>query len=601
MADFVPRTFEQIIDAMVAYVQGHSEITDFSPGSATLTLLEAAAFEDEEQYFQMSQILEIMSIFNARGERLRRRVSDFGIFPVGAKTATGKVRFYNSALTTGRVGTDYNAGVNVITLFSTSMFPTSGFPYEVYLAEGTNRSHLLSVTANDPVLGTLSFAGLTTYNLVAGDRVSLKTGDVLHTVNSGIQLMSPATASSPAKLYTTQETAYIYPGNYYSNEVRVKAVSSGTVGNLAVGQVTRFAGSAPFNGAGVYSTTSMEGGKEAENDADLLERYLNHIKSLSRGTVFSLKAGSQGVEQIETGQRVISANVVEDFNADEVIVYIDDGTGFIPDTVLLPFSTAAVNSGGTSLTLTDGSQFPSSGFIIINNTTIVGYTNRVGNILTLATATVVTAGNVVEFVDYIAESTESFQSKFRLAYSPVVRNTESVRVKIPSASTWSALTRDADYIINRGTGDLKLLTTIPSGSALAASYSYFTGLIASVQKVLEGDPADPTNFPGIKAAGINLSVEAPSIRRVTVRLSIQAKPGYTETDLYPLVRQAVENYITSLKLGENVIVSRIIDSAHNVEGVYSVTVSEPLNNLTILEHELPVPYQPNGSSLVTVI
>ena len=70
MADFTPRTFETILDEMIAYAQTHSTISDFSAGSVALTLLEAAAIEDDEQYYQMTQILEIMSIFNAKGDRL---------------------------------------------------------------------------------------------------------------------------------------------------------------------------------------------------------------------------------------------------------------------------------------------------------------------------------------------------------------------------------------------------------------------------------------------------------------------------------------------------------------------------------------------------
>ena len=53
---FVPRTFTQILEDMVIYVQTTTTISDFTVGSVARTFLEAAALEDDEQYFQMAQI-----------------------------------------------------------------------------------------------------------------------------------------------------------------------------------------------------------------------------------------------------------------------------------------------------------------------------------------------------------------------------------------------------------------------------------------------------------------------------------------------------------------------------------------------------------------
>ena len=43
---FSPRTFQEILTEMIAYVQSRTLISDFSVGSVVRTMLEAAALED---------------------------------------------------------------------------------------------------------------------------------------------------------------------------------------------------------------------------------------------------------------------------------------------------------------------------------------------------------------------------------------------------------------------------------------------------------------------------------------------------------------------------------------------------------------------------
>jgi hypothetical protein len=57
---------------MIAYVQTRTAISDFNVGSVIRTVLEAAALEDDEQYFQMVQLLDLFSFMSAAGEDLDR-------------------------------------------------------------------------------------------------------------------------------------------------------------------------------------------------------------------------------------------------------------------------------------------------------------------------------------------------------------------------------------------------------------------------------------------------------------------------------------------------------------------------------------------------
>ncbi|MDB5716283.1 MAG: hypothetical protein JWO15_3680 [Sphingomonadales bacterium] len=601
MADFTPRTFEQIIEDMVAYVQNHSELSDFTPGSANRTLLEAAALEDDEAYFQMTQILAIFSIFTARGEKLERRLADFGIVRDDAKAATGRVRFFDGNLITDRVALDANVGAGTLYLFDTSKLPTNGYPYVVRIGESTSRTQDITVTFNNTSTNLLTLGGPLAFNAIVGDRVSLVTGTTAHTINAGYQIIVPASSSSAAKMYATQEQAFIDAGNYFSNEVIAKSTTPGAAGNVASGKVSQFLGGTPFSGAGVFSTTAMGGGREQEKDEDLVQRAIEQIQGLSRGTPLALKSAAKTVEDATTGQRVLSSNLIENFDDNEVVLYIDDGSGFVADYVSLPVAVLSAPASGTVITVDDGSKFATAGSVLIDDGStndLVEFTARSGNSIQLATTTSHSAGADVSFVDVVSLATESTQRRFRLNNFPIVRNTETI-YKF-TGTKFVPMLRGVDYILNKGTGEFMLTTALPAGSKIIANYAYYINLVKSVQRLLEGDQNDEVNFPGVKAAGIFLTVEAPAVRRINIRLSLSAKPGYTEADLYDAVRASVEQYITSLRLGDDVVVSRIVDAVHDNEGVFSVTVVNPTQNLTVLENELPVPFDSSGNSLIVI-
>jgi uncharacterized phage protein gp47/JayE len=90
---FVPRTFEQILDDMIAYVKVQTNLTDFEIGSAIRTILEAAALEDDEQYFQMVQLLDAFSIQTSAGSDLDARVADFNIIRLQPAVEQGELVF----------------------------------------------------------------------------------------------------------------------------------------------------------------------------------------------------------------------------------------------------------------------------------------------------------------------------------------------------------------------------------------------------------------------------------------------------------------------------------------------------------------------------
>lgn len=607
---FVPRTFVEILDDMLAYVVANSRVNDVRVGSVLRTMLEAAALEDDEQYFQMVQLLDMFNIANAVGADLDRRLADYNLFREPAKSSNVRIRISDGTRIRSTLDQDLPAGSTVLPLSNTNLFPTSGYPYTIRVGEGTVQVENLTVTNNNTSTNQLSLLNPTNQFHGATELVLLTAGAPARTINTGTQVQVPSTPGSLPITFTTTEPGVIQAGNFRSNEIRARAVTPGPEGNVAVGRITRFAGSPPFTGALVTNVTTAEGGTSEERDGAFRVRALNQLQSLSRGTPVAVQSATLSVTDPATGQRVVSASLVEDFDTNEVIVYIDDGTGFTPSYVSFPSNSlsAPVSIGDTVLALADGSAFPQVGWVIIeadgvNDPEVVQYVNKpTPNSLALATPLVSahTGGSIVRNIRILTNAAEPGQRRFKVNNTPVVRSSERVYVT-DNVSPWRVLDR-SEYFLNKGTGDLQILSTagLTAGSRLVINYAYYTNLVQQVQRVLEGDLDDAVNLPGIKAAGINMAVETPVIRRVTVRLSISAEVGFAESDLRDLVRQNVEGYISSLGIGEDVIRSRIIDVAHDVQGVRSVTVIAPTNSVTILENELSVPFDASGNSLVTV-
>ena len=617
---FTPRTFEQILNDMIAYVQSRTTISDYNVGSVIRTILEAAALEDDEQYFQMVQLLDLFSFTTASGEDLDRRLADFGLTRRAAIPATARGKFVDNNLIRTRAASDASAGAFTVTGFDTTRFPTSGYPYTIRIGEGTPRLQNLIVSNNNTATMVLTLSSALTFDVFVGDRIAFVTGGTLsaptppssqsRVINIGTQVQAPPTVTEAARIYSTTEPAFILQGNYESNEVIIKCTSSGTAGNVGTNRINQFPGSPPYIGAAFYNTSPASGGLDRETDSEFRTRALNQLQSLSRGTPLALKSEAIGVLDPVTQTRVISSNIVEDFVEDEVFLYVDDGTGSVARTKVLPAdSIGAVTAGAVTVTPVDISDWPNTGWILIetdgvNPAELVQYTTKVGTVLGLATPLVYAhnSGSIINFVDIVSASAEATQRRFKLTNFPSVRNSERIFIK-PPAGVWTLLTRDVDYVINRGTGEFQLTDVggVVSGTQVVAHYTYYTNLIAEVQKVLEGDPDDPVNYPGVKASGIFLSVEQPIIKRITVVASITAKDGFIEGDLAPLVQRAIESYISSLRIGQDVIVSKIIDSAFTITGLADIRIVTPSSNVVVLESELPMPFDASGNSLVQVI
>lgn len=607
---FTVRTFEQILTDMISYVQSNTVLSDFTVGSVIRTVLEAAAYEDDEQYFQMLQLLDTFSITSAVGQDLDDRLADYNIVRLQATPATARLRFFDGYLITNQLALDAVVGSLSVQVFSSSLFPGS-FPYNIRIGEGTGRVQDVTVTANNTTTGTFTLSTPLLSEVFVGDRVSFVNSSAQSKlIVTGTLVQVAPTVGNPPRVFSTQEPGAILPGNYYSNEVLARATTNGIASNVGSTQIAQFFSNPPFPGLGVTNPEAAGGGRGRESDNELRTRGVNQIQSLSRGTPLAIRSGALGVTDTSTGQRVVSTSLVEDFVAKEITLYIDDGTGLVPDIQNIPEDSLAVaaNAGDGTLKLTSADLFPTSGFLLVeldgtgNPAEFLEYTNKVDDTLTLLTPLTQDhdISTIVNYVDVVEQNAETGRRRFSLTNFPVVRSTD--RIFILSGSAWQELSPETDYILNRGTGEFQItnLGGVASGSMVVANYDYYTNLIKTTQTVLEGDPNNPVNYPGYKAAGIFLNVEAPALRRITVIAAITAQRGFSELDIAPQVTERIANYIRSLGVGDDVIRSKIIDVAFNVPGLADIVVSYPTTNIVILDNELPVPFDVNGVSTISV-
>lgn len=116
------------------------------------------------------------------------------------------------------------------------------------------------------------------------------------------------------------------------------------------------------------------------------------------------------------------------------------------------------------------------------------------------------------------------------------------------------------------------------------SGSISSALLIAVNKVLDGDPNDISNYPGKGVAGIGYNVIAPTIVDVSIGISA-TRLANINVDLLSIktsIQTAVEQYINTLQLGEDVLLSEIVRVGKNsTSAVYDLIVTSPATNVVI--------------------
>jgi uncharacterized phage protein gp47/JayE len=107
------------------------------------------------------------------------------------------------------------------------------------------------------------------------------------------------------------------------------------------------------------------------------------------------------------------------------------------------------------------------------------------------------------------------------------------------------------------------------------SYRYNTGLIAEANRIIYGDPRDPETYSGVGAAGAEIFVREPLVRRIQLALEIRLATGVPFAQIAEQVRTNVSSLIDSNDVGQSIAISSIIASVNSIPGVKATAISSP--------------------------
>lgn len=106
-------------------------------------------------------------------------------------------------------------------------------------------------------------------------------------------------------------------------------------------------------------------------------------------------------------------------------------------------------------------------------------------------------------------------------------------------------------------------------------YTYYTGLLRTVQRIVDGFEPESVTFPGRRAVGGVIEILPPLIRRVSISIEVTTNEGVNLNEISSDIKTAIINYVGSLGVGEDVILSEVIVAVMDITGVAAVTFNTP--------------------------
>jgi uncharacterized phage protein gp47/JayE len=554
MARFQPRTFTDFLERMAARLVARSPLTDLEPGGVAHTMLAGVAREEDATHFQMVNLQKVWDIDTATGEDLDRRAADVNPDELTRKTETKSA---GSGVFSRGSGSDDpvvaedtgEAPDGIVTAFAFTL-GDNGLLVSTVTIDWTSGGVTKSMTDNG--LGVFTGDGNaagSTIDYVTGavvldtagatpDASTLITADYTPLLGAVVIAAGTVVTQQTSGLtYETSTAATIAAGATASASVAIVAVEAGTDSNTDAETIKGFS---PITGVEAFlNDTACTGGQAEETDAQFRDRIKAYLRSLPRGTPDALKYAVLGVSLDAYGS-IVAAEVVEGVASErgQVWIYVDDGNGTIEVT------DDNAGSPETVVTATGGELR-----IFLNNKPVV----------------------------------EGGSVPATLTWTPIATGTPVVLIEAD------------DYYLNYATGQATLIpggtagiltTGLSVGDIVTAEYAWFEGLIAEAQKVVDGDPTDRANYPGYRAAGVQVFVIAPTVYQQVIAASVTIESGYDATTVLEKASAALNRYINGLGINGDVIFSELVHQVQSVPGVFDVVFTAPLANVVIGEGEL---------------
>ena len=331
---------EQLLGTWVRRIKNNTDITDFQPGGALVTLMEAVAQQVYQAQLSVLKVLEVTEVDNLTDKRLDDLSESLkipngqgGVGRQAALQATGVVTI-GSAFK--KISTRAYAGKPAPYAGSTVLYVQDAS--EMLAAVPVNGKIYLGRNTVDSFEGPISYSSIAstgTYwiiNLVDPltkdhpytDEIVLSQGGD-RTINASTVVQVPSYSDAPAIQFTV-DAAVVLPDGEDLVTVPVTCTQFGVVGNVASGAITEFSAE-PFAGATVINRQPFVNGFDTESDASLRQRIKDYPDTLARGTVGAINSALLSVVDADTKKKVVSASVIRPLEKGEpTTVYIDDGS-----------------------------------------------------------------------------------------------------------------------------------------------------------------------------------------------------------------------------------------------------------------------------------
>ena len=107
-------------------------------------------------------------------------------------------------------------------------------------------------------------------------------------------------------------------------------------------------------------------------------------------------------------------------------------------------------------------------------------------------------------------------------------------------------------------------------------YTFYTGLLRTVQRTIDGFEPDPDNFEGRRAIGGIIEVLPPLVKRISISIDITTSEGVNISEISNEIKSTIINYVDRLGVGEDVIPSEITARIKTtIKGIEAVTFINP--------------------------
>lgn len=519
------KRYEQIYSQMIARVVARSRLSDIADTSVWKHVVAAASRQDDEQYYQMSLLLQLFSIDKASDDDLDERAKEIQpgvVSRIQATKAYGSVVFSRNGTTGTQVipiGYRVKTADDVVFL-TTEIGEITATSVEQVPGHGVGRdSNEVSVIAEE-----VGSAGL-----VAADTITR-----FVTRPTGVDEVTNLQAIANGGLDKETDDAF---------RARLKAYIAG----LARCNISAIE-------AGIIGQVDPETGVTllfAHAREDIVNRgYVTLYVDDGTGSAESVEDVAEAIATTLTwnGTTTVSGTDAE-VAADDWIRLDIDGQWFQVDTV---------GGGNTTIKNPGGDTIPT------------------GATQSSKATDIVTAG--------LDTGDVAFGGETRLNLDNI-----AIKDVLPVylASTVNGnLTKDVDYTLDPTSGLVVFDTALVAGEQVVAGYIRYTGLLAFTQKVVDGDRTDRVNYPGFRAGGVMVQVLPPQVLIQNIEAVITVELGYDQATTVDEVKTALKNHINGLSISGDVIRAKLIQVIMSVPGVKNVDLIAPASDVLILDDQL---------------